>query len=214
MSRRRPDRRTKSRTAWSRTLPHLACLLPMLILPSETLGAVPDLSRAQAYRLVDSGERVIGKDARTARIHALIVAEADSVDEFAQTAMRAALDLHRQFGEDHTEVCLVPSVMCGRSVQCATALYAADSLGSQGLKPWGYPNLRYAWLVTTAERGLTSQELSVAETWQILFPRYHEKGKMAGCDPGPLRAAIADSLGIPLEEAVVPHFNMSFYLVE
>lgn len=197
---------------WSWGLPLLSCLLVVLALPSQTRCAVPDLPHARAYSLVDPGVHFVGHDGRTARRQALIIAEADSVDEFAQTAMQAALDLHREFGEDHTEVYLVPSVICWKSVQYAHVLYAADSLGSRGVSPGSYPNLRYRWHVTTAERKLTPRELSVAEAWAILFPRYHEAGKKAGCDPGTLRAAIADSLGISVEEAVVPRLRMPFYL--
>jgi hypothetical protein len=175
------------------------------------------LPLAQPYDLIKEGEEVTCPPGdRTAQVWT-VTADVDSLDGFGQTAMQAALDLHRKYGTDHTTVLLTASADLPTGPFYAQASFAADSLGAMGLQCRGAdPSQRYVWRVWAATRPLTARELSIAESWHRLAPRFPSRDPLSSSmvDDEALRSAVAGSLGIPPEEVEYPHLALEPYRPE
>ncbi len=183
-----------------------------VVLVGSARAIDPDPRHVRPYRVLR--EESVGQvDGRSAR-RWIIASDAGTRDEFAHTAMQALLDLHRQFGADHTGVRLVASEALERAgINYASASYAADSLGSKGFHNGVDTRFRYVWFVRAAEYPLSPREVRIAELWPVLRPRFPSKQPWSslGYDREGLIRAVADSLGIEREVIKAPYLFTPLY---
>ncbi|MBD3336979.1 MAG: DUF4875 domain-containing protein [Candidatus Eisenbacteria bacterium] len=203
------NRRTKQESAMLRSVFAVA----ILAFVTQAAHGGLDLSRAQPYEVVYGPEEMPAVD-REAQVW-YITSDADSLAEFAQTSMKAALDLQSEYGPDYITVFLVPHVeLIGSGPHYGRASYAADGLGSKGLDRSSGSGFRYQWFVKAATRTLSDRELSIAVAWQRLAPRYPEKDmtSSAMADIDALRQAVADSLNLDPDKVEPPRLRRDNYL--
>lgn len=124
-----------------------------------------------------------------------ITSTAETRGEWAQTAKQAALDLHRQYGADYTEVLLTPSKHISEIVY-AQVSYATDGKGTLGLD--GAELTYYEWDVRVVDRPLTDEEPAIAQLWEEKSPDFPSADPASSCsyDADALREYIARTLDI------------------
>jgi hypothetical protein len=158
-----------------------------------------ELTKAKQYQILDEGNVVNGKMDRTVGLWFIYSEEADSFEEYAQTAIQAVQDLYKMYGRDSTSVLLVASDKA--RVPYAQASYAADGLGALGMTG-SAPAVPMYWMVRAADRQLTQREMAIAELWsqhQADFPSTNPLSS-SFYDEEALRRFIADELQIPYSE--------------
>jgi len=145
-----------------------------------------------------------------------ITSEANTYDEFAQTTILAAIDLHKKYREyDLIQVILVPDKdMVATGTYYASAHYAVDKKGAKDVSGADQKTMiSYKWLVRSAEEPLNKQELEISNLWyrhQADFPSEDLLSSLS-YNREKLVNFIADSLKLDVEEVFLPRVHLVDY---
>jgi hypothetical protein len=157
------------------------------------------LPHAKPYTILYEGNLANDNKARSAGLWFVTSDQAANSEEWAQTAILAASDLHRICGRIFTGVSMVVSNEVWR-VDYAQALYAVDGKGALGMTG-SAPFEPMYWKVNVANRKLTEEEKSIAKLWiekERDFPQTDILSSLS-YDATALKKHISETLGIPLD---------------
>ena len=160
-------------------------------------GPLP-LAHVRTYEVVAEAPPDTTEDGRTLGGW-YIMTEARGFEEYGETALQAAIDLHDQFGLDHTRVTIVahPDLIHNGMIY-GWAVYAADGLGGRGLSGANQTH-RYTWRASAVTKGrYSSQDIQIALRWKALAPQYpqRELWRSTLVDVDALAEAVALELGV------------------
>lgn len=150
---------------------------------------LPSLEQAKPYQLIDSKDFSF---AGRKRIEAVIVSSANSKDERAQTAMKAAIELQQKTDADVTAILLEMdkhSIRQGNAL--ALANYAPDNGGLSGDQNW-------TWEVEASDQPLAKLAINVITLWETSKNSFRKSDGLV--DEPKLKAAIAKQIGISIEQ--------------
>ena len=173
------------------------------------------LSHAKTYKVVGEHGINLTKQTRKAKMW-FITSEANTYEEFAQTAILATTDLHKKFREyDLIQVILVPDKeMIATGTYYATAFYAVDKKGAKDVSGADQETkIFHRWLVRSAEKPLNKKELEMAKLWyhhQADFPSEDLLSSLS-YNREKLANFIADSLKLDVAEVNLPQINLLDY---
>lgn len=173
------------------------------------------LTQAKHYEVIDEHEITLNNQSRSARMW-FIVSEATTFDEYAQTAIKAALDQKKNNKKiDLIGIILVPDRDLAKSGICyATVFYAVDKKGLESVSGADQNTMAdFEWLVKSAENPLDDQELKIACLWyrhQQDFPS-EEVWSSLSYNRDKLVNFIADSLNLEQEDVKLPHTTLIEY---
>ena len=145
-----------------------------------------------------------------------ITSEANTYDEFAQTTILAAIELHKKYSEyDLIQVLLVPDKdMVATGTYYASAHYAVDKKGAKDVSGADQETMiSYKWLVRSAEKPLNKKELEIAKLWhryQTDFPSEDFLSSLS-FNAEKLISFIADSLKLEVAEVNLPRIHLVDY---
>jgi len=125
------------------------------------------LIHAKSYEIVGGHMMNLDGNSRKAKMW-FITSKANTYDEFAQTTILAALELHKKHRKyDLIQVILVPDKdMVATPIYYASAFYAVDKKGAKDVSGADQNTLvSFTWLVRSAEKPLNGQELEIAKLW-------------------------------------------------
>ncbi len=173
------------------------------------------LEHAKPYELVGRGFLANEDEQRTAGLWYITSEEADSLEEYAQTALQATIDLYKQHKYDFTAVSLIPRPEV-TMWWYAEAGYAADGKGAAGMTGSAPAKPMYWKARVMDDSPYNEQELAVLELWQAKqqdFPSTDPWSSLS-YDEKALRQYIADTLKISFEEAQPRYLKMVEYPVD
>lgn len=169
------------------------------------------LEEARPYTVAGEGKLANEDPSRSARLWFITAPEADSYEEYVQTAIQAVLDLRAFYGDTFTAVILVPEEDAKTSY--ADAFYAADGKGALGMTG-SVPAVPMYWKVRAMDdRPYESQELAVIRLWQAKqsdFPSQDPLSSLSYDEKG-LREYISDALDIPYSQTLVRSLEIKDY---
>jgi len=168
------------------------------------------LDHAKPYLIIGEANLANEDPSRSVGLWLITSKDASSFEEYAQTAIQAALDLYDFYRRDFTSVRLIPRD--GIEIAYAQANFAADGRGPAGMTG-SAPAVASYWKIWAADRELNERELAIAELWsakQQDFPQQNPLSSLS-YDVEALRQYIADTLNIPYEEVQMPELEMCEY---
>jgi hypothetical protein len=174
----------------------------------------PSLTEARPYLVLSQNEIQIEGSNRYVVSYHIISKEADTFEEYAQTAVQAALDLYTYFRPDYTNVILVPEE--GIRITYAEAHFAADGKGAEGMTGSAPAKPMYWTVRAMTDPQLTQKQLAIARLWQAKqwdFPQKNPASSLS-YDEEALKKYIAATLNIPYEEVKKPFPEMAEYELE
>jgi hypothetical protein len=201
-----------------------AFLIMVLILVSISCGrknaeinssqAVSILEYAKPYQVVGKGNLHNEDEQRTVGLWYVTSEEADSLEEYAQTALQATIDLYKKYEYTFTftAVMLVPRP--GVTIWWyAEAFYAADGKGGAGMTGSAPAKPEYWNVRVMDDVPYNEQELAVLELWQDKQADFPSRNYLSSLsyDEKALRQYIADTLKISYEEAQPRYLKMVEY---
>lgn len=169
------------------------------------VGNAAELTHARPYTVVSEMRFSTSYQGRGWHI----VSDADTQAEFLDTAMSAALDLHRKYGSEYTTVRLLPSEEFVPGPSCAisgpwyaTIDYSARGRGTSALGS-RQDGSKWRWRAVVSARPLTALEFRVAELWHAHQNRFPQTNMLSSSsyDHGALVEFIATKLGVSSAEA-------------
>lgn len=167
-------------------------------------SSTPELPEARSYQVISKGDSSFPGRKRVQ--FNIVSSEADTREEFAQTAMRAAIDAIEQENSDVAAVYLEASPgTVGQGTAYAIAFYAPDSGGLSGEQEW-------KWDVEAQDKPFSTQQIRIAELWDNYRDDYQTPEGYT--DEAPLREFIANELGIEAQEVRLPLANRTNYTTE
>lgn len=173
------------------------------------------LIHAKPYQIVGEYDKILDTDDRNAKMY-FITSSANTFDEFAQTAIQAAFDIHKKYKKlDLIQVILVPDKeMVATSISYASASYALDKKGAKGLSGADQNTMiNYKWLVRAANKPLSEQEFEIAKLWfkhRADFPS-EDLISSLGYNKEKLVKFIANTLKLEVDEIIRPHVILKDY---
>ena len=165
---------------------------------TERFQEYSNLSQARPYLVVAGGNLVNEDPDRSVGLWYITSQEAAGFEEYAQTAIQAALDLYNLYQRDFTSVILIPQDDV--RIVYAQVNFAADGKGAAGMTG-SVPALKHFWKIWAAERRLNERELAGVELWpgqKTDFPPAKPLSRLRYKEAG-LRQYIADKLQIPYD---------------
>ena len=172
----------------------------------------PDrLDRANPYLIVGEGSLANDDPSRSAALWFITADNANGFAEYAQTAVQAAVDLYRLYGNTFTAVLLVPRD--GVRTPYADVSYAADGKGASGMTGSAQARPGYWHARAIDDLPYNAQELAVLELWQEKqgdFPS-RDPASSLSYDETALRQYIADTLQLPYSETKVRQLKTREY---
>ena len=168
------------------------------------------LTHAKPYQVVNEYEITLNNDSRVANLW-FITSDASDFDEFAQTAILAAMDLHKQYNSyDLIHVLLVPDKdLVATGSYYASAFYAVDKKGLKHVSGADQQTMtNFKWLVRATENSLTQKELEITKLWYKHMADFPSEDMLSSLSYNEEKLVIfvADSLNLNIEEVVVPQF--------
>lgn len=173
------------------------------------------LTDAKPFQIVGEHAITLDNDSRNAKMW-FITSDASNFDEFAQTVILAAIDLHKNHRNyDLIEVLLVPDkYLIAVGTNYASAFYAVDKKGAKDVSGADQQTMtNFKWLVRSAEKPLNNQELEIARLWythqsdfpseDLLSSLSYNREKLVGF--------IADSLKLEESEVALPIIQLLDY---
>jgi len=173
------------------------------------------LIHAKSYEVVGEHMMNLDENSRKAKMW-FITSDANTYDEFAQTTILAAVELHKKYRKyDLIEVFLVPDKdMVATTIYYASAFYAVDKKGTKDVSGADQNTLvSFTWLVRAAEKPLNKQELEIAKLWynhQADFPSENTFSS-SSFNAEKLVSFIADSLKLDETEIILPRIILKDY---
>ncbi|WP_422134970.1 DUF4875 domain-containing protein [Endozoicomonas sp. ALD040] len=160
----------------------------------------PDTSQAKPYQL-----NKIEDSSYPGRVRysvSISSSEVTTHEEFAQTAIRAALNVQRSKNADVVWVYLEPSeAVAGYGLAYAIANYSPDGGGNDGSQGW-------TWEVSAAEKLIPEIELMVVEEWREHRGKFQVNGLT---DEPALKAYLSKKLDISVQDIGLPWVNRRDY---
>jgi hypothetical protein len=173
------------------------------------------LAQAKPYTVVGEAPIPMYHETRTGNIF-YITSDAVNKDEFAQTAVLAALELHEANKKlDVIEIDLIPDKhLINRGVSYASVCYAIDKKGIaefSGTDP--NENIKFEWLVRSATEPLTKKELMIVNLWYGNMKNFPAKQLFSNLsfDYDGLITFVAETMHIPVSEVQLPVINLTEY---
>jgi hypothetical protein len=173
------------------------------------------LKQAKPYKVVGDAPITMNDGKRSGRTF-FITSTANTSDEYAQTAIKAAYDLQKKNKKtDIIEVELVPEEhLISRGVSYAIAYFARDKKGMADFSG-SDPNeiIKFTWLVRAADGPLTEKELTMVNLWYGHMKDFPVKEVYSSMsyEKADLQKFIADEMHIPVKEAELPVINLKEY---
>ncbi len=182
-------------------------------MPTATLHPA-SLSQAKPYLVVEKGNLVNESPTRTAGLWFITAPEANTFEEYAQTAIQAALDLYSLYRNDSTTALLIPQANV--RTPYAQASYAADGKGAEGMTG-SAPAIPMYWKVRAMnDRPYDDQELAILQLWQekmVDFPSRNPLSSLSYDEQG-LRQYVADTLQVPYSATQVRSLKTEEYEID
>ena len=173
------------------------------------------LIHAKPYEVVSEHMKNLDGNSRKAKMW-FITSDANTFDEFAQTTILAAVELHKKYRKyDLIQVILVPDKdMVATNIYYASAFYAVDKKGAKDVSGADQNTLvSFTWLVRSAGKPLNEQEFEIAKLWfnhQSDFPSEVPYSSL-GYNAEKLVSFIADSLKLDETEIILPQIILKDY---
>lgn len=156
--------------------------------------AAVDLSQAKPYQVI-SDQDISARLIRPRHKAVIIAPEASNFEQFAQTAMKAAIELRRNYQADVMHILLAPNKTMSTDGQFyATALFAPDNGGISGDQGW-------TWEVKAVEQPFTEQAIKTHELWYQHKNSYQVNGET---DEPALVSFIANKLNASEDDIYLP----------
>ena len=173
------------------------------------------LTKARPYEIVGEQESQLNKDDRKATMW-FITSPANDYESFAQTAVKAAFDLHKKNKKiDLIQVFLIPDkVMVPPSTTYAFAYYATDKKGLKYVSGADQNSIvDFQWLVRAAEQPFTDLELQMAVLWHTYQQDFPSEDPLSSLSYNreKLVQFIANELDINPEEVYLPQLVLKDY---
>ncbi|MDD5537392.1 MAG: hypothetical protein PHF12_00320 [Candidatus Omnitrophica bacterium] len=187
---------------------------PALAFPSATPQGTFSLNQARPYQVVGEGNLANENKQRAVGLWYINSEEADSFEEYAQTAVKATIDLYQQNKNDFTAVILVPRPDV--KVVYAEASYAVDGKGAAGMTG-SVPAVPMYWHVRAMDDlQYNEQELAVMKLWQDKLADFPSRDPLSSLsyDEPALRQYIADTLKISYNETQPRPRKMAEYKLD
>lgn len=132
----------------------------------------------------------------------IVSPNAKTSDQFAQTAIKAALEKQKETNAQVVFVQLLPSSeFLGTGDAYAIARYAPDGKGISGDEHW-------TWEVEVAMQPLTQKEIAISKLWWAYRSSYQKDGLT---DESRLKEFIAKKLKITIDSVILPWVMRSKY---
>ncbi len=173
------------------------------------------LEHAKPYQVVGRGFLANEDEQRTVGLWYITSEEADSLEEYSQTALQATIDLYKQHKYDFTAVSLIPRPEVTQWWYAESA-YAADGKGAAGMTGSAPAKPMYWKARAMDDSPYNEQELAVLQLWQEKQGDFPSRNPLSSLtyDEKALRQYIADTLKIPLEKAQPRYLKMVEYPVD
>lgn len=158
-----------------------------------------------AYTVVD--RKNISIPGRTRLSASIVAPEALTVEQRAQTAMKAAKELQESTKAYVVTVFLVPSPnLVGMGINLAIARYAVDGRGYSGDQNW-------QWEVQATDKPVDEQQLRITELWEEKQSSFLIPDGYGGMKPDEdaVDEAVAAELGIDVSEVRTLSFFLDDY---
>ena len=145
-----------------------------------------------------------------------ITSEANTYDEFAQTTILAAIELHKKYREyDLIQVILVPDEdMVATGTYYASAHYAVDKKGMKDVSGADQNTMtNFKWMVRAAEKPLYKQELEIAKLWHRHHADFPSEDMFSSLSYNQEKLVnfIADSLKLNSTDVFLPRIHRLDY---
>lgn len=189
-----------------------------LVLPTDANTAdevAACLAHAKPYVVVGEGNLVNEEPTRSAALWFVTANDADGYEEYAQTALLAAIDLYLMYGNNFTSVLLIPNEEVEYAASYANASYAADGRGAWGMTGSAPAKPMYWHARAMDDVPYNVQELAVIALRQekmFDFPNKDPLSSLSYDEPA-LRHYVAETLQIPYSETEVRQLNTRDYKV-
>ena len=173
------------------------------------------LPQAKTYTIVGDAPITMNNEKRTGKIF-FITSPARAYDEFAQTALLAAWELHKANDKlDVIQVELIPGAnLIFKGLSYATVYYAADKKGMEDFSG-SDPNaiLKFTWLVRAASQPLNDADLTMVNLWFDHMKDFPSKNLYSNLlyDNDDLVKFVAGTMHIPVSEVKIPMINLKEY---
>jgi len=173
------------------------------------------LTQAKPYTVVGAVDTPMDKGSRTGK-RWFITSPAGTYEEFAQTAIRAAYELHlKNKKTDLIEVELIPDAgLVATGINYARVSFATDKKGYTNISGTDPNDIKlYTWSVWSVTKPLTEKELTLVDLWyghMKDFPAKHVFDNLS-YDKNSLVRFIADKMHIPIAEVELPYINLTEY---
>lgn len=183
-----------------KTISALILVLTMITLVG--CGSSPDMAQAVEYQTIETKKH---SNSRHRVERSIYAAEAKTKDQFAHTAMKAALDLQKETGakvviinlrEDHR-----------LDVALSMVFYAPDGGGFSGDQGW-------TWDVKATDKRHDEEELRMSTLWWRNRDRFQVSDGYGGTetDEEALSKFIGETMGIAPDKVTLAYFDQSEYL--
>ncbi len=182
--------------------------LPLLILIAFALlacGGQPDLPHAGEYQVIEMKKSSRSRDRVTCSIFA---PEITTRDEFAQTTMKAALDLQAETGAKVVVVNLEEDPRTvGKGTLLAMAFHAPDGGGFSGDQGW-------TWDVKAADKRSSEDTLRMTTLWWRNRDRFQipDGAGSTMTDEAALSKFIGETMGVNPDSVTLAYNSMTEYL--
>lgn len=156
--------------------------------------------QAQPYTVV--GEDDFSFPGRTRIQFNIVSPSSETFQQYAHTAMKAAIDMQKETYSQVVYVFLESSpILHGKGYAYAIARYARDGGGNSGDQGW-------TWEVEAVKKPYSVQEIEIAELWWSNRDKFQKDGFT---DEPKLKKFIANNMKIKVEEVSLPWPNRSAY---
>jgi hypothetical protein len=175
------------------------CFIPVILalIPENN---TPATDQAKPYTIIDRADAgFVGRDRYFIHITST---EATNRDQFAHTAIKAAIAIQKETRSDVVAVMLEPSVgSIGQGLPYAIVRYAPDGRGLSGEDDW-------TWEAEAAEKPLTKMEIAISELWWGNRDNFQVNGMT---DEPAIMKWIASKLGIESSQVNLPFISRKAY---
>ena len=152
----------------------------------------PDVSQAKPYYVINTFDKSFA--GRKRMEYVILAPEASTFDQFAHTAIKAAIDIEREIKSDVIYIRLEPTTnLQGTGVAYALAFYAPDGKGHSGYAG----DQKWTWYVVAMQEPMSTQQIKIDELWWEYRDYFQKDGYT---DEPALREFISNELNIPKDE--------------